>query len=63
VRTGFFEPHQVEAVLRHLPDHARGPVRFLYATGWRKGTVLGLRWADVTPEGVRVPGECGFRPS
>jgi integrase len=55
-RQGFFEEHQVQAVLRRLPVYAQLPVRFMHATGWRKRNVLDLRWADVTEEGIRVPG-------
>src|SRR5262249_24436035 len=46
-RAGFFEREQFEAVRRHLPDYARGPVSFMYETGWRKREVLDLKWKNV----------------
>jgi integrase len=46
-RQGFFEEPELEAVLRHLPAHARQLVEFLYLTGWRSGEALQLRWSDV----------------
>lgn len=55
-RQGFFEEHQVAGVLKRLPAYAQLPVRFMHATGWRKRNVLDLRWADVTEDGIRVPG-------
>ncbi len=47
VRKGFFEEHQLEAVLRHLPDYLHPPVRFGYITGWRKGEILSFQWSQV----------------
>jgi integrase len=46
-RTGFFEPEQLEAVLAELPEHLRPVALFAYLTGWRRGEILGLRWANV----------------
>jgi integrase len=46
-RQGFFEEPELEAVLAHLPPHARQLVEFLYLTGWRTGEALQLRWSDV----------------
>jgi integrase len=46
-RQGFFEEEDLQAVLPHLPDHARGLVEFLYLTGWRIGEALKLHWSDV----------------
>lgn len=46
-RTGFFEAEQLEAVLTHLPEHLRNVAVFAYLTGWRRGEVLSLRWANV----------------
>jgi integrase len=46
-RQGFFEEADLQAVLPHLPDHARNLVEFLYLTGWRVGEALKLRWSDV----------------
>jgi integrase len=48
VRQGFFEPEQVESVLKHLPDDVRPVVEFAYITGWRmKSEVLSLEWRQV----------------
>ena len=47
IRTGLFEPHEIEAVLRHLPADLTGLVRFLWITGWRVGEVLPLQWRQV----------------
>jgi integrase len=34
-RKGFFEPDQLKAVLKHLPEHLRAPAETAYITGWR----------------------------
>jgi integrase len=46
-REGFFEPEQLQALLPHLPEQLRPVALFAYLTGWRRGEVLSLRWADV----------------
>lgn len=46
-RQGFFEEEDLQAVLPHLPPHARNLVEFLYLTGWRSGEAFGLQWGDV----------------
>ena len=46
-RQGFFEEEQLQAVLPHLPVHARSLVEFLYLTGWRSSEALRLQWSDV----------------
>ncbi len=46
-RQGFFEEADLQAVLPHLPLHARHLVEFLYLTGWRVGEALRLKWSDV----------------
>lgn len=46
-RTGFFEADQFEAVLGHLPAHLRPVATFAYLTGWRRGEIVSLRWANV----------------
>ncbi|HEY2956201.1 MAG TPA: site-specific integrase [Candidatus Eisenbacteria bacterium] len=46
-RQGFFEEEDLQAVLPHLPEHARNLVEFLYLTGWRSGEAFRLTWADV----------------
>ena len=53
-RQGFFEADQFAKVLEHLPaDHADF-VMFAYVTGWRKGEISGLTWAEVDFEGKRI---------
>lgn len=48
VRTGFFEPEQFHALLRHLPGELRAVVHFAYITGWRVDSeVLPLQWRQV----------------
>jgi integrase len=46
-RAGFFDAQQLQAVLPHLPEHLRNVAVFAYLTGWRRGEVLSLRWANV----------------
>ncbi len=46
-RRGFFEPAEVEQLLRHLDaDHA-DVVTFAYLTGWRRSEILSLTWDAV----------------
>jgi integrase len=46
-RQGFFEEEDLQAILPHLPDHARCLVEFLYLTGWRSSEAFRLQWSDV----------------
>jgi len=46
-RQGFFEEEDLQAVLPHLPEHARYLVEFLYLTGWRSSEAFRLQWNDV----------------
>jgi integrase len=46
-RLGFFEEDDLQAILPHLPPHARNLVEFLYLTGWRRGEAVQLHWGDV----------------
>ena len=46
-RQGFFETADFDAVLPHLPEYLRDFCRFGFITGWRKGSIESLRWADV----------------
>ena len=46
-RQGFFEEKDFQAILPHLPPHARNLVEFLYLTGWRSGEAFRLTWPDV----------------
>jgi integrase len=48
VRSGFFEPEQLVAVLQHLPEHVRPVIEFAHVTGWRiPSEVLPLQWRQV----------------
>ena len=46
-RKGFFETADFEAVVAKLPEYLRDFSRFGFLTGWRKGSIESLRWADV----------------
>ena len=46
-RTGFFERHEIESLLDHLPGNLRGLVQFMYFTGWRKNEALTRQWHHV----------------
>ena len=46
-RKGFLEQADYLAILEELPEWAKDPFRFAYASGWRRGEVLSLRWTEV----------------
>jgi integrase len=46
-REGFLSPATLEAVVAALPAHMQDATRFAYLSGWRKGEVTTLTWADV----------------
>jgi integrase len=46
-RQGFFEHDEYERVITHLPDYLKDACRFAYLSGWRRGEVFTLEWADV----------------
>jgi integrase len=47
-RTGFLEPEQLAAVIRHLPEPLRPVIAFASITGWRiDSEVLPLQWHQV----------------
>jgi integrase len=46
-RQGFFETADFEAVIEKLPEYLKDFARFGFVTGWRKGSIASLRWADV----------------
>ena len=54
VRTGFFERHEIDTVVAHLPPVVDDIVRFAYRSGWRRGEVLSLRWEDVDRDAGEV---------
>lgn len=56
-RSGFFEPGDFAALVLELPDPAIADlVRFLHATGWRRGEGVGLMWAQVDWDDADYPG-------
>jgi integrase len=50
-RQGFFERDEFEALVVHLPPYLQDLARFGYLTGWRKGEITSLTWADVDYRG------------
>jgi integrase len=46
-RQGFFEKADFEKLVKQLPEHLQGFVKFAYHSGWRKGEISSLEWADV----------------
>ncbi len=46
-RKGFFELAEYEAMLVALPDEIKPVLTFAFATGCRKGEILGLQWSQV----------------
>ena len=47
-RTGFFEPNQFRAVLKHLPEDERPVTEVAYLTGWRVPTeILAREWKHI----------------
>jgi integrase len=54
VRQGFFERHELEAILAHMPEHWHDVVRFVYITGWRKNEVLTLQWRNIQGDVIRL---------
>jgi len=56
-RQGFFETADFEAVAAHLPEYLRDFSRFGFVTGWRKGSIASLRWADVGDDVVYLRAE------
>jgi integrase len=46
-RQGLFEPEQLTAVLRHLPEAIRPVATFAYLTGWRLSEIINLTWRQV----------------
>jgi integrase len=46
-REGFLEPAEFTAVVGGLPEYLQDFTRFAYATGWRKGEIVSLKWSAV----------------
>jgi integrase len=46
-RQGLFEPEQLTAVLRQLPEAIRPVATFAYLTGWRLSEIINLTWRQV----------------
>jgi integrase len=46
-RQGFFEKADFDEMAKHLPDYLKGFAKFAYYSGWRRGEVRSLLWADV----------------
>jgi integrase len=46
-RQGFFEKADFDEMVKHLPDYLEGFVKFGYYSGWRRGEIRSLQWADV----------------
>lgn len=56
-RQGFFSEIEFRAVLSNLPQDIADFVHFGYLTGWRKGEIRSLRWADVDGDVIRLLAE------
>ena len=54
VREGFFNRAEVAALVQHLPADLHDFVWFGFLTGWRKGEIASLKWADVDEEAKTV---------
>ena len=50
VREGFFTQTEVAKLVKHLPEDLHDFVWFAFLTGWRKGEIALLKWADVDEE-------------
>ena len=51
VRNEFFTRAEIDALLPCLQEYLRDVVLFAYHTGWRKGEIIGLEWANVNRSG------------
>ena len=54
VRNEFFTHEEIDSLLPCLPDYLRDVVLFGLLTGWRKGEIVGLRWANVDRSGAVI---------
>ncbi|MGD0950451.1 MAG: site-specific integrase [Candidatus Binatia bacterium] len=55
-RKGFFEPEDFESFVQQLPADYADTTSFAYATGWRRGEIVTLKWdqIDRTAHEVRL---------
>jgi integrase len=53
-RQGFVEPDEIAKICSHMPEAYADAVRFAAETGWRRGEVLTLTWAEVDADAVRL---------
>ena len=71
VRNEFFTGAEVDALLPCLPEYLRDAVLFAFLTGWRRGEIIGLQWANVNRSGAVIrlagaeqePGGASSRPA
>jgi integrase len=63
-RSGFFEGAEFEAVAANLSEPIADVARFAYASGWRRGEIVGLTWEQVdrAAREVRLPTSKNGRP-
>ncbi len=54
VRNEFFTRAEVDTLLPCLPEYLRDVVLFGFLTGWRKGEIVGLQWANVDRSGAAI---------
>ena len=54
VRNEFFTRAEIDALLPCLPEYLRDVVLFGFMTGWRKGEIAGLQWANVNRAGAVI---------
>jgi integrase len=53
-RQDFFEPHEVEELIKYLPDYLQDYVRFAWYSGWRKNEISSLIWDNVYPRSREI---------
>ncbi len=56
-RQGFFTDAQFRAVESNLPSYLKDFARFGYLTGWRRGEIASLQWADVDGDAINLRAE------